>query len=283
MEWFLNWILSTASSTALVGILAFLCKNLIVNRLKASVQHEFDSKLENLRTELRKNEEAFKADLRAKETQIEVLRSGALSGLVSRQAILNERRLKAIEQLWVSVEQLAPLKLASSIMAEFNFEKILELAAHTQGIRDLFTMMGKGFEPDKLQKSDAHKARPFVSELAWALFSAYQAIGHHAVVQVQMVKAGIRDPKLLNIEHVQKLAKAALPWYAEYIDQYGSAGHHNLLEPLETELLKELRRMMRGEESDKSSVEQAANIMKEVESVNEAVSKASAKNPGLQV
>jgi len=80
---FIDWLLSTVSTAALLGLVAFLARNLILTRLKASVQHEFDRKLETLGADLHKSEESFKADLRAKETQIEVLRSGALSGLVS--------------------------------------------------------------------------------------------------------------------------------------------------------------------------------------------------------
>jgi hypothetical protein len=86
---------------------------------------------------------------------------------------------------------------------------------------------------------------------------------------------GANFPDLLNTEHVSKLAKAALPSWADYIDEVGSAGYSYMLEPLEAELLKELQRMMRGEESDKASVDQAAKILKEVASVNEAISKGS--------
>jgi hypothetical protein len=112
-----------------------------------------------------------------------------------------------------------------------------------------------------------------VSEIAWALFAAYQAILYNAVVQIQMLKAGLKDTKLIKADHVSKLAKAALPWYADYIDEHGSAGYNNMLEPLQTELLKELQRMMHGEESDKASVEQAAKIMNEVARVNEEQSR----------
>jgi len=267
----IDWLLSTGFTTTLLGLAAFLARNLILARLKASVEHEFNAKLEALRTDLRKSEESFKADLRAKETQIEVLRSGALSGLASRQAALDKRRLEAIEQLWVGVEKLQPLKFASSMMASFDFTKSLQMASQDQKVRDFFSTLGKGFGPDKLEKLDAHKARPFVSEIAWALFAAYQAILYHALVQLQMLQVGA-DLKILNVEHVTKLAKAALPSYADYIDKVGSAGYYYMLEPLEAELLKELQRMMRGEESDKSSVELAVRIMKEVASVNLASS-----------
>lgn len=79
----------------LIATLGWLARNLILTRLKATVQHEFDGKLEALRTDLRKSEESFRADLRAKETDIQVLRSGALSGMASRQATLDKRRLQA--------------------------------------------------------------------------------------------------------------------------------------------------------------------------------------------
>ncbi len=126
---FTDLLLSTVSTTALLGLAAFLVRNLILTRLKASVQHEFDTKLETLRADLRKSEESFKADLRAKEIQIEVLRSGALSGLASRQAAMDKRQLEAVEQLWAGVETLIPLKSAVTVMSIVKFEKSLELAS----------------------------------------------------------------------------------------------------------------------------------------------------------
>jgi hypothetical protein len=81
----INWI-PAVSTTSLLALALWLMRSLIVTRLKRSVQHEFDTKLEILRTELRNSEELFKAELRAKDAQIELLRSGAISGLASRQA-----------------------------------------------------------------------------------------------------------------------------------------------------------------------------------------------------
>ena len=272
---FADWFLSTVSSASLIGIAAFLARNLILTRLKASVQQEFDQKLENLRADLRKTEELFKAELRAKETEIEALRSGALSGLVSRQVALDKRRLDAIDQLWAGIETLAPLKMAALWMAPIKFANSLKLASEDQKVRDLFGKVPGNIDLKSFPKIDVHQSRPFVSEIAWALFSAYQAIVGYSAVQLQMLKMGANFPDLLNTEHVSKLAKAALPSWADYIDEVGSAGYSYMLEPLEAELLKELQRMMRGEESDKASVDQAAKILKEVASVNEAISKGS--------
>ena len=270
------WLLSTVSTATFLGLAAFLARNLILTRLKASVEHEFNAKLEALRTDLRKSEESFKADLRVKETQIEVLRSGALSGLASRQVALDKRRLEAIDQLWAGIERLVPLKMAAMSMANIKFDTSLKRASEDPKVRDIFAKFPWNVDLNTFPKLDVHKSHPFVSELAWALFSAYQAIVGYATTQLLMLKHGANIPDLLNTEHVSKLAKSALPQYTDYIEKFGPSGYYNMLEPLEVELLKELRRMMRGEESDKASVEQAARIMEEVAIIDEAISKRSA-------
>lgn len=266
-----DWV-PALTTTSLLAFLMWLFRSLVSTRLTKSVQHEFDKKLETLRADLRKTEEMFKAELLAKETEIEALRSGALSGLVSRQVALDKRRLDAIDQLWAGIETLAPLKMAAMSMASIKFENSLKLASEDQKIRDFFAKLPGNIDFKSFPKIDVHKSRPFVSEIAWALFSAYQAIVGYSATQLQMLKMGVNVPGLLNTEHVSKLAKAALPSWANYIDKVGSAGYSYMLEPLEGELLKELQRMMRGEESDKASVEQAVKIMKEVASVNLASS-----------
>lgn len=95
----IDWI-PAISTTALLSVVLWLLRSVISTRLRASVQHEFDQKLETMRATLRSSEEAFKADLRGKEAQIAALRSGAMSALASRQAALDKRRIEAVDQLW---------------------------------------------------------------------------------------------------------------------------------------------------------------------------------------
>jgi hypothetical protein len=264
----IDWVVSTLSATALIAVLAWLSRSVIETRLRASVQHEFNQKLETLRADLRKSEEAFKADLRAKENQIEALRSGALSGLISRQAVLDKRRMEAIEQLWDAIEKLAPLKMQASMMASVKYEEAVKYSGKDPKVRSFFETIGNTCPPEKLQKTDAHKSRPFVSELAWALFSAYQAILLDGLFKIQILKNGLSSA-FLKPDHVTTLTKAALPGYSDYIDKYGEAGCYHLLDILEAELLKELRRIMTGEESDKASLEQANKIMQAVVTIQE--------------
>ncbi len=257
----MSW-LPSITTTTLLALALWLSRNLIATRLAKSVEHEFNTKLESLRAELRKNEELFKADLRSKEAEIAALRGGAMTAMASRQVALDKRRLEAVDQLWSALTALGPAKAISSLMAIVKFETAAERASKDAKVREMFTMMGAGFDPKKIDLSDSAKARPFVSPMAWAVFSAYQAIAMQAVLKLEIIKSGIGGKDLLDKDAIAKLVKAALPHQAAYIDKFGEAGYHYLLEELEGRLLDELRKMLAGVEADKSSVEQAAEILK---------------------
>lgn len=261
-----DWI-PAVSTTSLLAFAAWLMRSIIATRLTKSVQHEFDSKLEVIRTQLRKSEESFKADLRAKEVQIELLRSGAISGLASRQAVLDKRRIEAVDQLWSAVTELAPAKAASVWMAVIKFDAAAKEAAKNPQFRQIFEAVGSGLDLKKLGSTGASKIRPFVSEISWAIFSAYQAILLFAVTRLHMLKSGLDVPDVLDTSAITKLIQAALPHRAAYLEKYGVAGYHYLADELELTLLKELQNILKGQESDKASVEQAAAILQESERV----------------
>lgn len=262
MEW-----LPSISTTAILALALWLARNLIATRLTKSVQHEFDTKLESLRTELRKNEELFRADLRAKETEIAVLRSGAMTAMASRQVAFDKRRLDAIDQLWSAFIALGPAKGILVLMSGFNLDKVFERAPHEEKLREVFKQIGTGFDEKKIDFSVSEKARPFVSPMAWALFSAYQAIVLQAVAKLRLIQFGFGNMDLLDKDGIKKLVKVALPLYEAYIEEHGDKGYYLLLETLETKLLEELRKMMAGEEDDKEAVERAAKIVEVANSV----------------
>jgi hypothetical protein len=257
MTW-INWI-PAISVPLILGFVGWLFRSLIQTRLTASVQHEFNEKIETVRTELRNNEESYKAELKSKENQITALRSGALTNLVNRQIIIDKRRLEAVDDLWASVISLSYIKSASAMMATVKFDVAAEMSAKDSNVQDVFKTMGSMIEKVKV---DAQKSRPFVSPIAWALFSAYQAIIWHAFLQLEMLKSGINIPKLIDSTIISSLVKIALPHQTEYIDKYGTSAHYYLLEELENKILDELKKIIDGTESDQANIKQAAEILK---------------------
>jgi len=266
----LDWIPAISTTLLLSGVL-WLLRSVISTRLRASVQHEFDQKLEAMRATLRTSEEAFKADLRAKEAQIATLRNGAISGLASRQAALDKRRIEAVDQLWLAFTSLGPAKSISATMAVVKFEATAKEAARNPKVRAMFAAIGPKGDYRELSFTESVKARPFVSQLAWALFTAYQAILSVAVIRFEHLKAGIDMPDAVDKDVVTKVITAALPHQAEFIAKHDASAYHYLLDELELRLLEELQELLRGVESDKASVEQAAAILKESERLMQSI------------
>lgn len=264
----MDWIPASSTSALLVLVLWSL-RNLISTWLTKSVSHEYDKKIEALRASLRQSEEAFRAELKAKESEIDALRTGALSGIINRQAALYQRQIVAVEQIWDAVISLAPAKRISATMAIVKFDVAAKEAAKEPRFREVFAGMGKSFGIDNLRPNEASKARPFLSQIAWAYYSAYQAIVTHAVLRINALKSG-SEKDFADVEAITRVVKVALPHQTEFIEKFGPEAFHYLLDELELSLLAELDNILRGEKADKESVERAALIVKEAERLTKA-------------
>jgi hypothetical protein len=97
-----------------IGVLIFIGRNWIKARIEQSVRSGFEAKLEALRSDLRRSEEDLKSELRSKEAEITALRDGILSGRTQRQALVDKRRLEAIDGLWAAFTTLAPFTMVSN-------------------------------------------------------------------------------------------------------------------------------------------------------------------------
>lgn len=261
-----DWI-PAISTTSLLTLAMWLFRSLISVRLTKSVESEFNTKLEKL-----------KAELRSKEGTIESLRSGAMSGLISRQSKLYERQLEAIEEVWAAVIELGKAKYISAAMAVLKYEECAKQAATDPRFRQVFEIMGSGFDIKNVQLGTASKARPFLSPLAWAYYSAYQAIVLLDAMKFETLRLGLESPeKFLNSEGVTNLVKAVLPHQSDYLSKYGSGVHHYLVEEIERQLLSELQNMQQGAAADQENAERAAEILKATDKLMQSISKETSK------
>jgi hypothetical protein len=260
VEHLTDWI-PAITTTSLFGGALWLARSLIMTRLKSSVKNEFDSKLEVLRSELK-----------SKEAQIESLRTGAMSGLLTRQGALYARKLQAIDQIWSSVKELEKAKYISSTLGTLKFEECAKESARNPKFREFIQTIGGNFDLASLDMSGSELARPFLTPLAWAYYSVYSSVIMQALAVMQVLKIGVDDAeKLLNFENTNNLLKTVLPSSADYIDKYGMACHHHLLDQIEQLLLMELKNIQEGNEDDKENARRAAEINKEVEKVTNEV------------
>lgn len=271
-----DWLPPIGTAAGL-GVVAWLFRNWISTRLTKSVGYEFDRKLELLRAEHRESEERLRADLRAKEAEIATLRASAMTALSNRQMAVDKRRLDAIDQLWASVLSLNRARGISMMMSTLKFEAVAERAEKDPKMRDLLKTIGGNFNiSTDLKLDDAPKARPFVSPLAWAIFTAMTAIIANGVMRWHVAQGGLGPKDFSDPGALANMVKAALPEYSAYVDEHGVQGLHLLVEKLELKLLEEFRLMMSGAEADRVSVQQAAEILK----YSEALARESNQNTG---
>jgi hypothetical protein len=256
-----SWI-PALSTTTIFAIVLWLGRNLIATRLNNAVKYEYDNKLERLRSELKSKHDIVLNDLKIKEElELSTLRNSALNAMASRQIEFEKRRLKAVDDLWGTVILLMPAKLASEIMVRFVFEKTAKEAAINKNVRDMFITLGKNIDIKELKSINAYPSRPYVTQMAWALFLAYSSIIVWAVIKLEIIKGGL-DPKFIKKDTTVDVVKSVLPDYSSYIDKYGDDACHFLLDEIENRLLTELKNMLEGAESDKASVDKAAEIVK---------------------
>ena len=257
-----NWIPAVTTASVMTAI-GWLARSFIITRLTKSVQSKFDLKLEVL-----------KSELKTKEAQIESLRTGAMSGLIMRQSVLYQRKIEAIDQIWSAIVELEKAKFISATMAGLKFEECSAESAKSSRFRTAFEIIGGSFKPDNLDFSGASKARPFITPLAWAYYSAYSSVIMLAVAKLQILKFGVENGhKFFKSDSSSKLLKTVLPSRSSYIDEHGTAVHHYLLDDIEQLLLMELQNIQSGQESDKENARRAIEINKEVEKVTNEVEK----------
>jgi hypothetical protein len=156
-------------------------------------------------------------------------------------------------------------------MATINFEAAARDAPRDPKLRQFFEIVSSAGAPDPgaLQDNPAKNERPFVSPLAWAYFFAYLTIVSGAFAHEKLLEMGVENAgNLFAKTAIRDLLKAALPHQSEFIDKHDPLAFHHLLDELETSLLGELQKMLRGEDQDAAGVAHAARIMEMVKNIS---------------
>ncbi|RWS50922.1 hypothetical protein CKA56_00915 [Arcobacter venerupis] len=120
------------SSTIVIPALLYLFKTIIKEFLTNAIKHDYDIKIEELKSKLAQNG-----------NDVRNLREGALNGVYYRQSKLYDKQIQAVESLWSDVIELSKIKNFSSYMLPFsdNFDKVAHDAKEDLKIRELFEIL----------------------------------------------------------------------------------------------------------------------------------------------
>jgi hypothetical protein len=175
-----------------------------------------------------------------------------------------------VDQLWSSFNALAPARAIAANMAVIKFESAAKQAEKDPKVRQFFELIAQGFDIKSVDLTGAEKARPFLSPMVWAVYSAIRAITFHSVMQLQILKGGLGTTDFADHKAIEKLVLAALPHYSEYLEKHGSSVYYYVLEALDEKLLAELKSMLSDSEADKASLQQAAEIIRQANALQSA-------------
>lgn len=278
-SWMIEWL--PLIIIIILGAIGLFARNWIKAWATKPVEHRFDRKLEAIRAEFRESEEKLKSNLRLRESELSALRDGVLSGRANRQALLDKRRLEAIDRVWAAIVALAPYKNIASSMAIINIEEVEKVAPTDPKVRAVFQMIGSLAPPAKSSASPTMSERPFISPLAWAYYSAYSSVVLGAYLQAKAFEFGLgKSSKIFNKEHVKDLLKAALPHQTAFIDEHGASAGYFLLDMIEELLLSELKKILEGKDLDEKEMIQAKSILEMAGKVAKDNENQAAQNSG---
>jgi hypothetical protein len=160
---------SLAASGALVVMLIWLSKEWITARLRTSIQHEYNQKLESLKSQLKAESDVALVELRAAIERQANLLAAAHSSFAEGQKAAMERKLLAVDTLWSCV-----LRLRANLPPILGFIDVLTVDEY-KGIKSdpTFDALSRDWPVEKISQladTQVEQVRPYVGEYTWAVF-----------------------------------------------------------------------------------------------------------------
>lgn len=272
----------------------FASRHWLQARIEKGVQHKFDRRIEEVKSDLRKGEEADKADLQAgiealkatlqaRDKELATLRDGVLSGRVQRQALVDKRRVEAVERVWLAVTNIGQqYRLVAGMLHRIDLSVASKQIKTNRSYQQFFEFLGKLAPVPNDAMNPARAERPFLTEPAWAYFTAFQTILVSAAAVIKALEAGFDEvDKMMDAVQVKTLLKTALPHRADFIEKSRTSAYFLLLDDLEQQLLDELRKILDGQEVDQAAVRRSAEIMELSKKMDAAASLAQSGAPAV--
>lgn len=256
-------ISSVTVSSALVGIVLFLSKSWITERLKNSIKHEYDQKLEVHKAQLKSEQEVAMLELRSLVEKESIVQQAGHSSLHQVQKAAIEKKLVSIEKLWDGI-----VKARNEIPPIIGMLDILTIDEYpTIASNKELAKLAEPFTPEKLGEismkfgENVESVRPYVGEYLWSIFYAYRAV---TIRTLLLMKLGLIDPRKLNWhedEGIKSLISSVLSKkQIEYFDSQDFGKFKLLQDHFETLMLTAMNKIISGEEFGSEMMSQAKTI-----------------------
>ena len=250
-------------SSGVVGLATAIGGYFLKAFVEKGVQHGFDRQVEHLR-----------ADLRARDEQINAIRSGALRALTTRHEVLDQRRVKAAEALWTATVRQSKFSMALGFISGMKVEAVLAASEKqdTNGakLREFGNALWGAAGLDKAiadQTDIAETERLFVPPIAWDAFNAYRSTMARPVLILAAIRSGFGKDIMKASDDTIGLVKTVLPHQAAFLDEHGESGLFILADHIKEKIFSELMLSFSNSDTDRHLVDQASRIAAHTQAV----------------
>jgi hypothetical protein len=178
---FLKYIVvSAASGVVASGLATFALREWISTRIKGSIQHSYDVKLETLRAQLKSEQDLAIVHITTTLAREAAFHAAAHTSFAEGQKATMERKLSGVDRLWSCVVQFRaalpqPFWTIMDVMTDDEYRAEKDKPSFQRLTGDLSTEelleQFKTLLPDGIEE-----VRPYVGEYMWQLFYCYRAL-----------------------------------------------------------------------------------------------------------
>lgn len=259
----LNIISSAAVSGALSGALIWLSRNWISERLKNSIKHEYDQKLEAHKAKLKIENDVALLELNTKIEREVSLYVAAHASFAEGQKAAMERKLTAIDKLWEST-----VALDKSLLPITAFITVITAEEYKTINSNLFFQdLTRELSKDKIAgiaggvDGMLEKVRPYVGEYLWTLFTVYQTIMLRILYLLCLGKEDASKLEWFKDTYIRQLMEVALPEKEMSEFDQIRLGHVSWLQnSLHAKMIAEMNKVISGEKLSTESLKESQRI-----------------------
>jgi hypothetical protein len=256
---------SSLSGLLASGLLTFALREVISNRIKSGIQHEYDRKLETHKAQLKSEQELAILNITTALARETALHVAAHAAFAEGQKATMERKLNGVDRLWGGV-----VKFRAGMPPELPLIDVMTVDEY-RATKDhpSFQKLATGLSEDNLKTLSAgsiEDVRPYVGEYMWAVFSCYQTLLIRISVLFHLATIDPEKIEWYKDAGNRNLLKAVLiPAELAEFDATTFGKISWLQKRLESKLLAAAQKVISGETLSKESLEQALVIQQRID------------------
>jgi hypothetical protein len=269
----IDFVLSAVASGGVAGgAVIWLSREWISVRLKSSIQHEYDRKLEAHKSQLKTEQELAILDIKTAVTRDAALHAAAHASFSEGQKASMERKLNGFDRLWGEVLRFRDgLPAVMGFMDLFTVDEYRTVKDHSR-FRELTADLSHE-KITSLINNDGliEEVRPYVGEYLWIVFWCYRAILMRILLQLYLGRDDIAKMEWHKDTGTRQLIAAVLtPKEIEAFDDIRVVKVGWLKLHFEAKILASAQQVISGEEFGAVSLKHAMEIQEQVAKVSTA-------------